>query len=462
MHRTLYEKLFDDHVVLGTEDDAKVLYIDRHLIEDHASASAFASMASEGASVRAPHRSLATADHNAPLRPWSDKESRAQVATLNGNAAAFDIECFGIGDIRQGITHVIGAEQGFVLPGSTVVCGDSHTMTNGALGALTFGVGSSGVEHVLRTQSLVVKKAKTMRITLTDALSPRVEAKDAILAIIGQIGSAGAAGFAVEFAGPGIDAMSVEERMTVCNMATEAGAATSLMAPDGKVFAYLKAAPRAPQGEGWTNALSSWQDLRSDPSARFDAELEVAGELLAPMVTWGTSPDQVVAIDGCIPDPKTMVGHGKQEHAAQALTYMGLEAGMHMEGIPIDVVWIGSCTNGRIEDLRRAASVLKGRRISPRIDSAMVVPGSGLIKRQAEHEGLRDIFENAGFFWSEPGCSMCLGMNGDTARPGQRCASTSNRNFEHRQGFQVRTHLLSPSMAAAAAVTGCLTDVRKL
>ena len=460
--RTLYDKLFDDHVVATTEHGQCVLYIDRHLVEDHASPQAFAALRETGAKVRSPQRTLAVVDHNAPVTAKTDTRSRTQIAALARNARDFEIEFFDVGDPRQGITHVVGAEQGFVLPGTTVVCGDSHTSTFGAMGALAFGIGTSDVERVLRSQTLIVTKAKSMRIDVRGALPPRVEAKDLILSIIRAIGTDGASGYAIEFTGPCIEAMSMEERMTVCNMAVEAGAPIGLIAPDEVTFAYLRATPRAPAGDAWRGAVQHWKGLSSDADAVFDKQHVVEASALAPALTWGTSPDEVITIDEVIPDPDAAPSAAKRAHMLQALDYMGLVPGERLAGLAVDGVWIGSCTNGRIEDLRRAAAVVRGFRVAANVDFAMVVPGSGLVKAQAEREGLHIVFEDAGFTWSDPGCSMCLGMNGDLARAGQRCASTSNRNYQHRQGYGVRTHLMSPSMAAAAAITGRLTDVRNL
>lgn len=462
MPSTMYDKVFDEHVVSRMSDGHCVLYIDRHLVEDHASPQAFGELRKSRAAVRAPDRTLAVVDHNAPVTSRTDVASRAQIDELSRNTTDFGIEFFGLGDERQGITHVVGPEQGFTLPGTTIVCGDSHTSTHGAFGALAFGIAATEVEHVLRTQSLIRMKSKTLRIAVSKSLTRGVSAKDLILHIIGKFGTAAAIGHAIEFSGEAIEELSMEERMTVCNMAVEAGATVGMIAPDEVTFDYLKGRPKAPKAADWNAALSYWRGLRSDAGAIFDRELAVDASIVTPMVTWGTSPDEVMPINGTVPDPKDEADPGRRAHMVRAMAYMGLAPGAHMVGLPIDAVWIGSCTNARIEDLRQAAAILKGRKIAARIASAMVVPGSGLVKRQSEAEGLDTIFTAGGFEWREPGCSMCLGMNGDHLQPGQRCASTSNRNFENRQGRLVRTHLVSPAMAVAAAIAGHFVDVRDM
>jgi len=458
----MYDKVFDEHVVSRMSDGHCVLYVDRHLVEDHASPHAFGSLRMSGTPVRAPTRTLAVVDHNAPVTSRTDASSRAQIDELFRNATDFGIECFGLGDERQGITHVIGPEQGFTLPGTTIVCGDSHTSTHGAFGALAFGIAATEVEHVLRMQSLIRVKSKTLRITISNRLTRGVSAKDLILHIIGKFGAGAAIGYAVEFSGEALEGLSMEERMTVCNMAVEAGATVGMIAPDEVTFDYLKGRPKVPKAADWNAAMTYWRGLRSDEGALFDRELALDASLVPPMVTWGTSPDEVIPINGTVPDPDDEADPGKRAHMLRALAYMGLAPGARMVGQPIDAVWIGSCTNARIEDLRQAAAILKEQKIAARIVSAMVVPGSGLVKRQAEAEGLDAIFTAGGFEWREPGCSMCLGMNGDQLQPGQRCASTSNRNFENRQGRLVRTHLVSPAMAVAAAVAGHFVDVRDM
>lgn len=462
MPSTMYDKVFNEHVVSRMTDGQWVLYVDRHLVEDHASPQAFCALRSSRSPVRAPHRTLAVVDHNAPVTCRTDAASRSQIDDLVRNTTDFGIQYFGLGDERQGITHVVGPEQGFSLPGTTIVCGDSHTSTHGAFGALAFGISATEVEHVLRTQTLIRTKSKTLRITISSELAPGVSAKDLILYIIGKFGTGAAIGYAIEFAGNTIERFSMEERMTVCNMAVEVGATVGMMAPDEVTFDYLKGRPKAPKADEWDAAVSHWRRLRSDERAQFDRELALDASLVPPMVTWGTSPDDVISIDGTIPNPDDERDPGRRAQMVRALGYMNLEPGTRMAGLPIDAVWIGSCTNARIEDLRRAAEVLKGHKLSPRIASAMVVPGSGLVKRQAEAEGLDAIFTASGFDWRDPGCSMCLGMNGDQLQPGQRCASTSNRNFENRQGRLVRTHLVSPAMAAAAGIAGHFVDVRDM
>ncbi len=462
--RTLYDKIWDDHVVDTQPDGTCLLYIDRHLVHEVTSPQAFEGLRLSGRRVRAPQKTLAVVDHNVPTtdrtKGIADPESALQIATLAQNAADFGVDYYGERDIRQGIVHVIGPEQGFTLPGTTIVCGDSHTSTHGAFGALAHGIGTSEVEHVLATQTLIQKKAKNMRITVDGQLPANVTAKDIILAIIGEIGTAGGTGYVVEYAGEAIRALSVEGRMTVCNMSIEGGARAGLIAPDEKTYRYIEGRPRAPKGAAWESALSYWRTLYSDDGAHFDREVKLDAASLPPIVTWGTSPEDVVSITGVVPDPDAIEDENKRAAIKRALAYMGLTPGTKMTDIRIDKVFLGSCTNGRIEDLRAAAAVLDGRKVAETV-SAMVVPGSGLVKEQAESEGLDKIFINAGFEWREPGCSMCLGMNPDQLKPGERCASTSNRNFEGRQGFKGRTHLVSPIMAAAAAIVGRFVDIRE-
>ena len=464
--KTLYDKIFDDHIVDRQPDGTCLLYIDRHLVHEVTSPQAFEGLRMTGRKVRAPEKTLAVVDHNVPTSDRSkgieEEESRIQVETIAKNAAEFGVEYFHERDKRQGVVHVIGPEQGFTLPGTTIVCGDSHTSTHGAFGALAHGIGTSEVEHVLATQTLIQKKAKNLLIQVNGTLQGGVTAKDIALAIIGEIGTAGGTGSVMEYAGSAIEALSMEGRMTVCNMSIEGGARAGLIAPDHKTFAYLKGRPKAPSGAHWDSAVQYWETLKSDAGAHFDRIITLDANNLPPIVSWGTSPEDVVSILGVVPDPALITDDVKRESKIRALAYMGLTAGTNMTDIELDVVWIGSCTNGRIEDLRAAAQVLDGKVISSRLDYAMVVPGSGLVKEQAEAEGLDKIFINAGFQWREPGCSMCLGMNPDQLKPGQRCASTSNRNFEGRQGFKGRTHLVSPAMAAAAAIAGRFVDIRKV
>ncbi|TRW17544.1 3-isopropylmalate dehydratase large subunit [Glacieibacterium frigidum] len=451
---TLYDRLWDAHVVAAEADSGALLYIDRMLLHEVSSPQAFAGLRERGLRPRRAAAHLAVADHAVPTRarhPIADPQARAQVALLEANCAAAGIEYLALDDARQGIVHVIGPELGFTLPGITLVCGDSHTATHGAFGALAFGIGTSEIESVLATQVLRQQRARTLRVRIDGVLGQGVSAKDVILTLIGRIGAGGAAGFAIEYAGSTVSGMSMEARMTLCNMTIEAGARIGLIAPDDTTFAYLKGRPRAPVDAVWEAAVAYWRTLASDPVAVFDREIALDAAAIAPQVSWGTSPDQVVAVDGVVP-----AGAGKG-----ALAYMGLSAGAPLAGLAIDRVFIGSCTNGRIEDLRAAAAVAQGRRVADGV-TAIVVPGSGLVKRTAEAEGLRDIFIAAGFEWREPGCSLCVAMNDDRLDPGQRCASTSNRNFEGRQGIGARTHLMSPAMAAAAAVTGVITDVRAL
>jgi 3-isopropylmalate/(R)-2-methylmalate dehydratase large subunit len=465
MGKTLYDKIWDDHLVDEQPDGTCLIYIDRHLVHEVTSPQAFEGLRMSGRKVRAPEKTLAVVDHNVPTTDRSkgidDPESRTQVDTLAQNAADFGVEYYDERDIRQGIVHVIGPEQGFTLPGMTIVCGDSHTSTHGAFGALAHGIGTSEVEHVLATQTLIQKKAKNMRITVDGQLPRGVTAKDIILAIIGEIGTAGGTGYVMEYAGEAIRALSMEGRMTVCNMSIEGGARAGLIAPDEKTFDYIKGRPRAPKGAAWDTAMRYWETLRSDPDATFDHEVSLDAASLPPIVTWGTSPEDVVAITGAVPDPDAVADESKRAAMKRALDYMGLRPGTRMTDIAIDRVFLGSCTNGRIEDLRAAARMVEGRKVHERVN-AMVVPGSGLVKEQAEAEGLDKIFIAAGFEWREPGCSMCLAMNPDKLAPGERCASTSNRNFEGRQGFKGRTHLVSPAMAAAAAVAGHFVDIRTL
>lgn len=463
--RTLHDKIWDDHVVYEQPDGSCLLYIDRHLVHEVSSPQAFEALRLAGRKVRAPAKTLLIVDHNVPTTdralPNPDPLSAEQIRTLAQNAKDFGLEYFDEFDRRQGIVHVVGPEQGFTLPGTTLVCGDSHTPTHGAFGALAFGVGTSEVEHVLATQTLRRRKSKNMRISVEGRLPEGASAKDIILAIIGEIGAAGAVGYAVEFAGETIHALSMEGRMTVCNMSIEAGASTGLIAPDEKTYAFVKGRPRAPAGPAWDLARRYWDGLPTDAGATFDREIRLNAGLLAPLVTWGTSPEQVASIQGRVPVPADMPDEVKRRTAERALAYMALQGGERLQDIAIDRVFIGSCTNGRIEDLRAAARIAQGRRVSDRV-KAMVVPGSGLVKQQAEAEGLDAIFKAAGFEWREPGCSMCVAMmDTEQLRPGERCASTSNRNFEGRQGPSGRTHLVSPAMAAAAAIAGHFVDIRE-
>jgi 3-isopropylmalate/(R)-2-methylmalate dehydratase large subunit len=464
--RTLYDKIWDDHVVASRDDGTSLVFIDRHLIHEVTTPQAFAALKAAGRRVRRPDLTLAVPDHNVPTTdrrlPIEDPESATQLAALKANCAVFGIEYLEVDAPEQGIVHVIGPEQGFTLPGLTIVCGDSHTSTHGAFGALAFGIGTSEVEHVFATQTLLLQKSKNLAVTVTGSLGYSITAKDVALAIIGAIGTAGATGHVIEYRGPVIEALSMEGRMTLCNMSIEAGGRAGLVAPDGKTFDYLAGRPRAPGGEALEKALAWWRQLPSDPGAPFDREVVIDGSAIAPLVTWGTSPEDVAPITGTVPAPESFADPSKRDAVAKSLAYMGLVPGTRLEDVEVDHVFIGSCTNSRIEDLRAAAAVLEGRRLAPGIRLALAVPGSGLVKRQAEAEGLDRVFTEAGFEWREPGCSMCLGMNPDKVPPGGRCASTSNRNFVGRQGPGARTHLLSPAMAAAAAVTGRLTDVRQL
>ena len=463
--KTLFDKIWDAHVVHRQDDGTCLIYIDRHLVHEVTSPQAFEGLRNAGRPVRAPNRTLAVADHNVPTTDRSagiaDEESRIQVEALANNAAEFGVPYFAMEDIRQGIVHVIGPEQGCTQPGMTIVCGDSHTATHGAFGALAFGIGTSEVEHVLATQTLIQKPAKNMRITVDGDLAPGVTAKDIILAIIGKIGTAGGTGHVIEFAGSAIRGLSMEGRMTICNMAIEGGARAGMIAPDEKTFAYLQGRPMAPQGEMWDKAVSYWRSLPSDDGARYDTEVTLPASEIAPTVTWGTSPEDALAITESVPDPDKEKDDMKRAKIERAISYMGLTPGQKLTDVKIDTVFIGSCTNSRIEDLRAAAGIAEGRQVAAGI-RAMVVPGSGLVKEQAEAEGLDKVFTAAGFEWREPGCSMCLAMNSDKLAEGERCASTSNRNFEGRQGRGGRTHLVSPEMATAAALTGYLTDIREL
>jgi 3-isopropylmalate/(R)-2-methylmalate dehydratase large subunit len=464
MARTLYDKIWEDHLVDEQPDGTCLIYVDRHLVHEVTSPQAFEGLRLAGRKVHAPEKTLLVVDHNVPTtdrtKPNPDPESAAQIAYLAENAKLFGLEYYDEFDKRQGIVHIIGPEQGFTLPGTTIVCGDSHTATHGAFGALAYGVGTSEVEHVLATQTLYQKKSKNMRAVVDGHLANGVTAKDIILAIIGEIGTAGGTGYAVEYAGDAIGSLSMEGRMTVCNMSVEAGAKAGFIAPDQKVFDFLKDRPKAPKGKSWDDARRYWDTLRSDDGAHFDREIRLDAAKLPPLVTWGTSPEQVVSITGRVPVVADIKDELKRIAAETSLGYMGLKGGERITDIAIDRVFIGSCTNGRIEDLRAAAKIVDGKTVNPRV-GAMVVPGSGIVKAQAEAEGLDKIFIKAGFEWREPGCSMCLAMNPDKLKPGERCASTSNRNFEGRQGYKGRTHLVSPAMAAAAAVAGHFVDVRE-
>jgi len=460
---TLYDKIWDQHLVHEAPDGTCLIYIDRHLVHEVTSPQAFEGLGMAGRMVRAPEKTLAVVDHNVPTSDRSkgidDPESALQVATLAENAKEFGIDYYHERDRRQGIVHVVGPEQGFTLPGTTIVCGDSHTSTHGAFGALAHGIGTSEVEHVLATQTLIQKKAKNMRVRVNGALVQGVTAKDIILAIIGEIGAAGGTGHVIEYAGEAVEALSMEGRMTICNMSIEGGARAGLIAPDEKTFDYIKGRPRAPKASAYGAALRHWQTLHSDEDAEFDHEIVLHAERLPPLVTWGTSPEQVVSVTGRVPRPEDIVDEIKRKAAIRSLDYMGLTGGDKITDITLDRVFIGSCTNGRIEDLRAVAEIVDGKHVHANV-SAMIVPGSGLVKEQAEAEGLDKIFRAAGFDWREPGCSMCLGMNPDQLRPRERCASTSNRNFEGRQGRLGRTHLVSPVMAAAAALAGRFVDIR--
>ena len=463
--RTIYDKIWDDHVVDQQPDGTCLLYIDRHLVHEVTSPQAFEALRLAGRKVHAPHKTLAVVDHNVPTSDRragiADPESRIQVETLAGNARDFGIEYFDELDARQGIVHIIGPEQGFTLPGTTIVCGDSHTSTHGAFGALAHGIGTSEVEHVLATQTLIQSKAKNMLVQVDGTLPPGVTAKDIILAIIGEIGTAGGTGHVIEYAGEAIRALSMEGRMTICNMSIEGGARAGLVAPDAKTYAYLQGKPKAPTGEAWDRAIAYWETLGSDPGAHYDKVVHLDAAALPPIVSWGTSPQDVTAVTGTVPRPEDAATEEKRVTIARALDYMGLRGGERIQDLMLDRVFIGSCTNGRIEDLRAVAKIVEGKTVASTVD-AMIVPGSGLVKAQAEAEGLDAIFRAAGFDWREPGCSMCLAMNPDKLKPGERCATTSNRNFEGRQGFKGRSHLVSPAMAAAAAIAGRFVDVREL
>lgn len=463
---TLFDKIWQSHLVDVQEDGTCLLYIDRHLVHEVTSPQAFEGLRMSGRSVRRPLATLAVADHNVPTtdrsRGIADDESRIQVETLEKNCADFGVPYYSPADIRQGIVHIVGPEQGLTQPGMTIVCGDSHTATHGAFGALAFGIGTSEVEHVLATQTLLQAPAKNMRITVEGDLSPGITAKDLVLTIIGQIGTAGGTGHVIEYAGEAIMALSMEGRMTVCNMTIEGGARAGLIAPDEITFDYVKGRALAPKGAAWQQAVAYWRTLPSDEGAAYDREVVLKADRIAPQVTWGTSPEDVLPITAHVPNPGDEPDDARKAAMTRSLAYMGLEAGTALEDIAIDRVFIGSCTNGRIEDLRAVAAVARGRKVADTVSNAMIVPGSGLVKEQAEEEGLDAVFTEAGFEWREPGCSMCLAMNADKLAPGERCASTSNRNFEGRQGRGGRTHLVSPAMAAAAAITGRLTDVRKL
>ena len=463
--KTLYDKIWDAHVAHEAEDGTCLLYIDRHLVHEVTSPQAFEGLRMAGRKVRAPDKTIAVPDHNVPTtldraKGIENEESRIQVEALDKNATDFGIHYYPVSDVRQGIVHIVGPEQGWTLPGMTVVCGDSHTATHGAFGALAHGIGTSEVEHVLATQTLIQKKSKNMKVEITGKLAPGVTAKDITLSVIGKTGTAGGTGFVIEYTGEAIRDLSIEGRMTVCNMAIEGGARAGLIAPDQKTFEYCKGRPHAPKGAAWEAAVNYWKTLYSDDASYFDKVVIIHGEDIAPVVTWGTSPEDVLPITANVPSPADFEG-GKVGAATRSLDYMGLTAGKPLSDIAIDTVFIGSCTNGRIEDLRAAAAILKGKKVKDGM-RAMVVPGSGLVRAQAEEEGLADIFKEAGFEWRLAGCSMCLAMNPDQLQPGERCAATSNRNFEGRQGRGGRTHLMSPAMAAAAAVTGKLTDVREM
>ena len=464
MAKTLYDKLWNDHLVDQQKDGTSLIFVGRHLVHEVTSPQAFEGLRNSSRKVRHPNLTLAVADHNVPTtdrsKGISDQESKIQVDTLAANCKEFGIQLFGMDDKRQGIVHIIGPEQGFTQPGTVIVCGDSHTATHGAFGALAFGIGTSEVEHVLATQTLVQKKGKNFRINVNGKLPLGVTSKDVILQIIGKIGTAGGTGYVLEYAGDVITSLTVEQRMTICNMTIEAGARAGLIAPDEKIFEYLKGKPMSPKGESWDRALEEWKKLKSDDSAVFDKEININGNDISPMITWGTSPEDVITIDQKVPNPNNESDEDKKNSIERSLKYMGLKPDMAATDIKIDKVFIGSCTNGRIEDLREAAKILKDKKISTHVE-AMVVPGSGLVKEQAEQEGLDKIFIKSGFDWREPGCSMCLAMNADKLKPEERCASTSNRNFEGRQGRGGRTHLVSPGMAAAAAISGNLDDVRK-
>ena len=465
MLKTLYEKIWDDHLVYQRDDGNSLIYVDRHLVHEVTSPQAFEGLKMKKRKVRKPNLTLAVPDHNVPTTDRSkgiaDKESKIQVDTLRNNCKEFDIQLFDVNDKRQGIVHIIGPEQGFTQPGTVIVCGDSHTATHGAFGSLAFGIGTSEVEHVLSTQTLIQKKSKNFRVNVNGKLPAGVTSKDVILKIIGTIGTAGGTGYVIEFAGEVIRNLSVEQRMTICNMTIEAGARAGLIAPDEKTFEYFKNRPMSPKGNDWEKALAYWKTLYSDEGCVFDKEIDIEGKDIEPLVTWGTSPQDVSPITGTVPDPEKETDEERKTAMYRSLEYMGLTPNMKISDIKVDTIFIGSCTNGRIEDLRVAAKLLKGKKVAENV-TAMVVPGSGLVKNQAENEGLDKIFKEAGFQWREPGCSMCLAMNDDKLKSKERCASTSNRNFEGRQGRGGRTHLVSPGMAVAAAITGHLADVREI
>src|SRR5262244_111179 len=462
--RTLFDKIWDAHLVDRQPDGTCLLYIDRHLVHEVTSPQAFEGLRMAKRTVRRPDATVAVADHNVPTtdrsRGIEEPESRLQVETLEKNVKEFGIPYYGMTDIRQGIVHIIGPEQGLTQPGMTVVCGDSHTATHGAFGCLAFGIGTSEVEHVLATQTLIQKPAKNMRVMVEGKVGPGVTAKDIVLAIIGRLGTAGGTGYVIEYAGEAIRALSMEGRMTVCNMSIEGGARAGLVAPDEKAFDFLRGRPKSPKAAAWDAAMRYWERLRSDDGAQFDHEIRLDAAKLPPIVTWGTSPEDVISVTGMVPDPDKIEDEAKRISKHRALKYMGLTAGTKITDIKLDRVFIGSCTNGRIEDLRAAAKIAEGKTVNANVN-AMIVPGSGIVKEQAEAEGLHKIFIKAGFEWREPGCSMCLAMNPDKLKPEERCASTSNRNFEGRQGFKGRTHLVSPAMAAAAAIAGHFVDVRE-
>ena len=464
MPNTLYDKIWNDHLVHQQEDGTSLLFVDRHLIHEVTSPQAFEGLRNANRKVRNPQLTLAVVDHNIPTTDRSkgidDEDSRIQIETLDKNCKEFGVQLFGVNDKRQGIVHIVGPEQGFTQPGTVIVCGDSHTATHGAFGSLAFGIGTSEVEHVLATQTLVQKKAKNFRVNVNGKLAIGVTSKDVVLQIIGKIGTAGGTGHVIEYAGSLISDLSVENRMTICNMTIEGGARAGLIQPDQKIFDYLKGRPMSPKNENWDKAMEYWKNLKTDDDAMFDKEINLTAEDIVPMVTWGTSPQDVAPIDGKVPNPKNESDIDRRNSIDRSLQYMGLKADIAVKDIKIDTVFIGSCTNGRIEDLREAAHILKDKKKATHVH-AMVVPGSGLVKEQAEQEGLDKIFINSGFEWREPGCSMCLAMNADKLKPEERCASTSNRNFEGRQGRGGRTHLVSPGMAAAAAIAGNLDDVRK-
>ena len=464
MPQTLYDKIWNEHIVHQQDDGIALLYVDRHLIHEVTSPQAFEGLRLSKRKVRKPNLTLAVADHNVPTTNRSqgidDKESKIQVEELEKNCKEFDIKLFGMNDNRQGIVHIIGPEQGFTQPGTIIVCGDSHTATHGAFGALAFGIGTSEVEHVLATQTLIQKKSKNLRINIVGNLPTGVTSKDVILQTIGKIGTAGGTGMVIEYAGSVIENLNIEQRMTICNMSIEAGARAGLIAPDEKTIQYLKDRPMSPKKTNWDRAVEYWSKLKSDSEAEFDKEVEIKGNDINPMVTWGTSPQDVVPINGIVPDPEKEKDKDRKESMNRSLKYMGLKPNTKMTDIKVDRIFIGSCTNGRIGDLRDVAKIVKNKKVAQHVN-AMIVPGSGLVKKQAEEEQLDKIFKQAGFDWREPGCSMCLAMNADKLNPKERCASTSNRNFEGRQGRGGRTHLVSPAMAAAAAIAGHLTDVRK-